>query len=143
MRKLRFSMIPLSVGLFLHCLGLPMASAQNAVYYACVTNSTGDIVIVPKTTVCQAGQTRIHWNQTGPSGIYYSGTNLGTLTTTPTSILQPAPQITDPGSYMLLGNVSIEGSQDGGYEVDTCYLQAGSTQFRLIRHRSRVLSMTT
>ncbi len=107
----------------------PWASAASATYYACVTNSTGAIEIVTSTTTCQTGQTKIHWYEVGPPGIYFSGTNLGTLTTTPTSILQPAPQISQQGSYMITANISIDGDSTGAYVVDTCYVQVGSTTF--------------
>jgi len=44
------------------------ASAAVVTYYGCVSNSTGAITIVSKTTVCKAGFTKINWNQTGPQG---------------------------------------------------------------------------
>jgi Collagen triple helix repeat (20 copies) len=63
---------------------------------------------------------------TAGSGVWFGGSNLGTLTTTPASILQPAPQLTQAGSYMLLGNVSLQ-ETTGGYPEVTCFLQVGST----------------
>lgn len=60
------------------------------------------------------------------TGIWFSGSNLGTLTNTPTSIIQPAPQITQAGSYMLLGNASLQ-ETTGGYPQVTCFIQVGST----------------
>jgi len=44
------------------------AIAATVTYYGCVSNSTGAITIVSKTTVCKAGFTKINWNQTGPQG---------------------------------------------------------------------------
>lgn len=44
------------------------ASAVVVTYYGCVSNSTGAITIVGKTTVCKAGFTKINWNQVGPAG---------------------------------------------------------------------------
>ena len=63
----------------LACCVLPLAAespaAANAAispaavtYYGCVSNSTGDIRIVSKTTVCKATEHKINWNQVGPRG---------------------------------------------------------------------------
>jgi hypothetical protein len=141
-----------------------LSANATVIYYACVTNSNGDIVIVSQNTSCPTGQTKIHWNQIGPkgpqgpqgptgatgpqgpqgpqgvqgpqgpqgppgtagSGIWYGGSNLGNLTTTPTSIIQPSPQLTVAGSYMFFGNVSIQ-ETNGGFPKVTCFVQVGST----------------
>jgi hypothetical protein len=60
------------------------------------------------------------------SGIWYGGSNLGTLTNSPASIIQPAPQITQAGSYMFVGNVSVQ-ETSGAYPQVTCFIQVGST----------------
>jgi hypothetical protein len=65
-------------------------------------------------------------SNTTNTAIWYGGSNLGTLTTTPTSIIQPAPQITQAGSYMFIGNVSVQ-ETTGGYPPFTCFVQVGST----------------
>lgn len=138
-----------------------LTANATVIYYACVTNTNGDIVIVSQNTSCPTGQTKIHWNQIGPkgpqgptgatgpqgpqgpqgvqgpqgpqgppgtagSGIWYGGSNLGNLTTTPTSIIQPSPQLTVAGSYMFFGNVSIQ-ETTGGYPKVTCVVHVGST----------------
>jgi hypothetical protein len=117
-----------------------LSANATVIYYACVTNSNGDIVIVSQNTSCPTGQTKIHWNQIGPkgpqgpqgppgtagSGIWYGGSNLGNLTTTPTSIIQPSPQITVAGSYMVIANVSLQEIL-GGYPTVTCFVEVGST----------------
>ena len=52
--------------------GLFILSATHAhavtTYYACVNNSSGAIDIVSATHVCEAGQHKISWNETGPPG---------------------------------------------------------------------------
>ena len=120
---------------------LSLSANATVIYYACVNNSNGDIVIVSQNTSCQTGQTKIHWNQIGPkgpqgpqgppgtagSGIWYGGSNLGNLTTTPTSIIQPSPQLTQTGSYMFIANVSLQEGPGGGYPKVTCFVQVGST----------------
>jgi Collagen triple helix repeat (20 copies) len=63
---------------------------------------------------------------TAGSGVWFGGSNLGTLNSTPTSIIQPGPQITQAGSYMLFGNVSLQ-ETTGGYPQITCFIQVGST----------------
>jgi uncharacterized Zn-binding protein involved in type VI secretion len=60
------------------------------------------------------------------TAIWYGGSNLGSLTTTPTSIIQPAPQITQAGSYMFIGNLSVQ-ETSGGYPKVTCVVEVGST----------------
>ena len=40
----------------------------STIYYGCVTNSTGAIRIVSKTTVCKSTEHKIQWNQIGPQG---------------------------------------------------------------------------
>src|SRR5271168_1275119 len=40
----------------------------STIYYGCVTNSTGAIRIVSKTTTCKSTEHKIHWDQTGPQG---------------------------------------------------------------------------
>lgn len=59
------------------------------------------------------------------SAMWYGGSNLGSLSMTPTSIIQPAPQITQAGSYMFIGNVSVQ-ETSGGYPPITCFVQVGS-----------------
>lgn len=44
------------------------ARAATVTYYGCINNSTGAIRIVSATTVCNTGEHKIHWNQTGPQG---------------------------------------------------------------------------
>lgn len=63
---------------------------------------------------------------TAGSGVWFGGSNLGTLTTTPTSVIQPAPQLSQAGSYMFIANVSFQ-ETTGGYPQVTCFIQAGST----------------
>jgi Collagen triple helix repeat (20 copies) len=43
----------------------PLAST---IYYGCVTNATGAIRIVSKTTTCKTTEHKIQWDQTGPQG---------------------------------------------------------------------------
>jgi hypothetical protein len=57
-----------SLAALLLSLGALNAHAATVTYYACVTNSNGDIVIVSKTATCKAGQTKIEWNEVGPAG---------------------------------------------------------------------------
>jgi len=87
------------------------------------------VALILENTGCQtsnAQQQPQSPSTTTNSGIWFSGSNLGTLNTTPTSIIQPAPQITQPGSYMLLGNVSVQ-ETTGGFPQVTCFIQVGST----------------
>src|SRR5215471_18020943 len=52
-------------------VGIPALAAvttSTVTYYACVTNSTGAIKVVGKTTVCGAGKHKISWNNIGPRG---------------------------------------------------------------------------
>src|SRR5271154_1152055 len=68
----------LSVFLLLAGCVLPVAAQQQAssnelspavvTYYGCVNNSTGDIRIVSKSTVCKSTEQKINWNQVGPKG---------------------------------------------------------------------------
>jgi len=79
------------------------------------------------------------------SGIWYGGSNLGTLTATPKSVIQPAPQLTRAGSYMFVGNVSLQETTGGNPEV-TCFIEVGGTN--LLHSNTRVqpstwLNMTT
>lgn len=52
----------------------PAAASDNlvpvvpVVYYGCVTNTTGDIRIVSKATVCKATEHKIQWDEIGPQG---------------------------------------------------------------------------
>jgi hypothetical protein len=84
-------------------------------------------------TSCQSGMAQgspPQGPQQSPSasnnGIWYGGSNLGTLTATPTSVIQPAPQLTQAGSYMFVGNVSLQ-ETTGGYPQVTCFVQVGGT----------------
>jgi Collagen triple helix repeat (20 copies) len=52
---------------FLLAAQLP-ATAATVTYYACINNSTGAIRIVSQSTVCNAGEHKIQWDQTGPQG---------------------------------------------------------------------------
>lgn len=63
---------------------------------------------------------------TGSVGIWYGGSNLGTLTVTPASIIQPAPKITQAGNYMFVGNLSVQ-ETNGGYPEVSCFVQVGNT----------------
>jgi hypothetical protein len=62
---------------------------------------------------------------TAGSGVWFGGSNLGTLSTTPASIVQPAPQLTQAGNYMFFGNLSLQ-SAPGGYSTVTCFIQVES-----------------
>jgi hypothetical protein len=44
------------------------ASAATVTYYACISNSSGAIRIVTKSTTCKSSEHKIQWNQTGPEG---------------------------------------------------------------------------
>jgi hypothetical protein len=52
----------------------PSAASANdqlptaTIYYGCVNNTTGDIRIVSKSTVCKSTEHKINWDQTGPKG---------------------------------------------------------------------------
>ncbi len=46
----------------------PPATAATVTYYACINNSTGAVRIVSQSTVCNTGEHKIQWNQTGPEG---------------------------------------------------------------------------
>lgn len=107
-------------------LSLCALKANATTYYACVTTGSGDIVIVPAATACKTGQTKIHWNQVGGGAVWYGGSNLGTLSQTPASIIQPAPRLTQAGSYLFVANVSIQ-ETTGGYPKVTCFVRVGST----------------
>ena len=51
--------------------GIPViaaAATSTVTYYACVTNSTGAIKVVGKTTKCGTGKHKISWNNIGPRG---------------------------------------------------------------------------
>jgi hypothetical protein len=84
------------------------------------------------TTSCQSGmaqglpQGTQHSLPATNSGIWYGGSNLGTLTATPKSVIQPAPQLTEPGSYMFVGNVSLQ-ETTGGYPQVSCFIEVGGT----------------
>jgi len=59
-------------------------------------------------------------------GVWYGGSSLGSLTTTPTSIIKPAPQLSQPGNYMFIANASLQATP-GGYPWASCFIQVGST----------------
>jgi hypothetical protein len=44
------------------------ASASTVTYYACISNSSGAIRIVTKSTTCKSSEHKIQWDQTGPEG---------------------------------------------------------------------------
>jgi len=98
------------------------------------------------TTSCQSGMAQ-GLPQRGPeqsplatnSGIWYGGSNLGTLTATPTSVIQPAPQLTQAGSYMFVGNVSLQ-QTTGGYPQVSCFIEVGGTS--LLPSNARVQPST-
>jgi Collagen triple helix repeat (20 copies) len=52
---------------FLVAAQLP-ATAATVTYYACINNSTGAVRIVSQSTVCNTGEHKIQWDQTGPQG---------------------------------------------------------------------------
>lgn len=85
----------------------------------------------PKGSPGPKGATGVQGPQ-GPAGtagfgVWYGGSNLGTLTQTPTSIINPAPQLTQAGSYMVLANASIIDPEFLSSDI-TCFVQvAGST----------------
>src|SRR6202011_4213357 len=67
--------IGVCICLLLASCGLPVAAQQTAsvapvvvTYFACVTNATGEIYLVGKSTACKAGEHKISWNQVGPQG---------------------------------------------------------------------------
>jgi hypothetical protein len=98
------------------------------------------------TTSCQSGMAQ-GLPQRGPqqsppatnSGIWYGGSNLGTLTATPTSVIQPAPQLTQAGSYMFVGNVSLQ-ETTGGYPQVSCFIEVGGRN--LLQSNTRVQPST-
>ncbi len=45
-----------------------VADGNNAVYYACVNNSSGTIHVADESKVCASNEVRISWNQQGPTG---------------------------------------------------------------------------
>jgi hypothetical protein len=57
------------VALCVSLLAVPThAQAQNNTVYACVNNSSGQVMIVSAATVCPNGDTKRTWNVTGPAG---------------------------------------------------------------------------
>jgi Collagen triple helix repeat (20 copies) len=62
---------------------------------------------------------------TAGSGVWYGSSNVVALTTTPSSIIQPAPQLTQAGSYMFIANLTLQETQS--YALVTCFVQVGST----------------
>lgn len=62
---------------------------------------------------------------TAGSAVWYGSSNVVALTTTPSSIIQPAPQLTQAGSYMFLANLTLQETQS--YATVTCFVQVGST----------------
>ena len=97
------------------------------------------------TTSCQSGmaqglpQGSQHSPPATNSGIWYGGSNLGTLTATPKSVIQPAPQLTEAGSYMFVGNVSLQ-ETTGGYPQVSCFIEVGGTN--LLTSHTRVQPST-
>jgi len=45
-----------------------LADGNNAVYYACVNNSSGTIHVADESKACASNEVRISWNQQGPTG---------------------------------------------------------------------------
>jgi hypothetical protein len=98
------------------------------------------------TTSCQSGMAQ-RLPQRGPqqsppvtnSGIWYGGSNLGTLTAASTSVIQPAPQLTQAGSYMFVGNVSLQ-ETTGGYPQVSCFIEVGGRD--LLQSNTRVQPST-
>lgn len=84
-------------------------------------------------TSCQSGTAQTQQPDQAPSaptniGVWFSANNIGILSTLPASLLQPAPQLSQGGSYMLSGNVSLQAT-GGGYPTVTCLIQIGTTNF--------------
>jgi hypothetical protein len=97
-------------------------------------------------TSCQSGMAQGSTPQDpqqGPratnSGVWFGGSNLGILTATPTSVIQPAPRLTQAGSYMFVGNVSLQ-ETTGGYPEVTCFIEVGGT--KLLHSNTRVQPST-
>jgi hypothetical protein len=65
--------------------------------------------------------------RTAGSGVWYGSSKVVTLTTTPASTIQPAPQLTQAGSYMFIANVSFQESSGRSAQV-TCFVEVGSTE---------------
>ena len=77
-------------------------------------------------TSCQSGNAQTPQQTSSTStAFYFSGSNLGDLSTTPMSLIQPAPQVTQAGSYMFIGNVSIA-NITGTQSIATCLVELGS-----------------
>jgi Collagen triple helix repeat (20 copies) len=69
------SMFLLLAGSILPAAAQPQSSSNDVdlsptivTYYGCVNNSSGDIRIVSKSTVCKSTEHKISWNQVGPKG---------------------------------------------------------------------------
>src|SRR5580700_5427795 len=73
--SVRVSLFSLLAGCVLAIAVQPSAAASDlpqgmaaTIYYGCVNNSTGDIRIVSKSTVCKSTEHKISWDKTGPQG---------------------------------------------------------------------------
>lgn len=89
------------------------------------------VALLPSTS-CQSSNAQTQGTSSGNgasntpasnSGVWFGGSNLGNLNTSPAALL--SPQITQAGSYMFLGNVSIQ-ETTGGYPKVTCFVQVGT-----------------
>jgi hypothetical protein len=90
---------------FLITAQLP-ASASTVTYYACISNSSGAIRIVTKSTTCKSSEHKIQWDQTGPEGPKGpQGTQGAKGPTGPQGPQGPeGPAGLASGSFELLGN---------------------------------------
>src|SRR5579862_9297148 len=65
LRKYAF---PLLAGCVFTAAAQIPASAATVTYYACITNTTGDVRIVNQNTICNSNEHKGQWNQQGPQG---------------------------------------------------------------------------
>jgi hypothetical protein len=110
------------------------ARTSTVTYYACVTNSTGAIKIVGKTTACGAGKHKISWNNAGPRGPrgpagvvkgYIDNSGGADLTNNSLTVVGTLPL--PAGKYMITAKVDAAiGTSNNGDDVVSCDLAASN-----------------
>jgi hypothetical protein len=109
------------------------ARTSTVTYYACVTNSTGAIKVVGKTTACGAGKHKISWNNVGPRGPrgpqgpagvvkgYIDNSGGADLTNNSLTVVATLPL--PAGKFMITAKVDAAiGSSNNGDDVVSCDL---------------------
>jgi hypothetical protein len=124
------------------------SAATATIYYGCVSNTTGTMKVVAKSTVCPIGQYKISWNKLGPQGAQGvagpqgatgpqgpAGVVNAVTTYSSADVILSTSALTTvgfvsllPGSYILTAKVGVYIAGQSGDTVDSvsCYLSDGN-----------------